>query len=187
MTEKEYFGRKFFFSKAKPIRFSETLLLITCQRETVWMLGIHANMCQLLTSRNILPRYRCRMISDFHRQWKMDWNKDLKNLGHHSLILILNLESLYFIYKIFHLFLIDMQCIHSFNKQLLTLKKKKNSSRLCLAVEIHPVQLLLDHGAFFKIKYFTAISWKKVVITSWSCSKLNSHRYRASVLTGMQA
>lgn len=82
---KEIFGRKCFFSKAKPIRFSETFLLITCQRETVWMLGIHANMCQLLTSQNILPGYRCSMISDFHRQGKMDWNKDFKYLGHYNL------------------------------------------------------------------------------------------------------
>ena len=50
VTEKQYFGRKCFFSKAKPISFSETFLLIACQRKTVWMLGIHANTCQLLTS-----------------------------------------------------------------------------------------------------------------------------------------
>lgn len=66
VTEKQYFGRKCFFSKAKPISFSETFLLIACQRKTVWMLGIHANTCQLLTSQNILPRYRYRMISGFH-------------------------------------------------------------------------------------------------------------------------
>ena len=103
---KEMFGRKF-FSKAKPIRFSETFLLITCQRETVWMLGIHANTCQLLTSQNILPRYRFRMSSAFHKQWNMDWNKDFKNLGHHSL----NIKSriIHFISSvtIYHLLLID--------------------------------------------------------------------------------